>query len=334
MRLSVPSFAVLLVAALFLAGAVARAQVVRRWEAASDRLVRTGDVAMRGLTAKDFPRLTRLADNVYGYEDLANPIGSGAAFTTNSLIVVTTDGVAVVDAQATDAQTKTLVETIGRLSRQPIRYVIIGADHADHIGGNSAFPSGVTFISSPASKVAIERFNVAAGRGGIRHPIPVPEETVADKRNLTLGGEELQILNLGRAHTGGDLEVFLPRENIMWMSEVFFNRIYPSVGGGFTAFPSEWIATIKNAEAMHAGVYVPNHGFLDPPEVLNEEIVNFRHAIEIVVFEAKRLHATGAPLETAYRNINLGEFQYWYRAANNMPDCVRKVYAEAEGRER
>jgi glyoxylase-like metal-dependent hydrolase (beta-lactamase superfamily II) len=334
MRRNSPSFAVILAAVLMTDVAPGNAQVIRRWDAPSDRLVRTGDVAMRGLTAKDFPRLIRLGDNLYGYEELGNPIGSGAAFTTNSLIVVTRDGVAVVDAQANDAQTKTLVETIGRLTPQPIKYVIIGADHADHIGGNAAFPAGVTFVSSPVSKAAIERFNAAPGRSGTRRPLPVPQETVADERALMLGGEELHILNLGRAHTGGDLEVFLPRENILWMSEVFFNRIYPSVGGGFTAFPSEWIDTIKKAEAMKARVYVPNHGFLDPPRVLNEEMVNFRHALENVVSEAKRLHSAGASLEAAYRNINLGEFQYWYRAANNMPDCVRKVYAEEEGRER
>lgn len=328
-----------LAVALLTCAVPARAQLARSWVDAPDgQLVRTADVAVRGLTGDDFPRLKKLADNVYGYEELGNPVGSNLAFTTNSLIVVTNAGVVVVDAQANEAQTRKLVDTIAKVTSQPIKYVIIGADHADHVGGNAAFPPGVTFISSPVSKAVIERMNQtppAGGRGGAaRRPIPVPQETVSDKRTLTVGGEALQILNLGRAHTGGDLEVFLPRENIVWMSEVFFNRLYPSVGGGFTAFPSEWIETIKKAEAMKAGVYVPNHGFIDPPRVLNEEIVNFRRALENVVSEAKRLHASGVPLEAAYRNINLGEFQYWYRAANNMPDCVRKVYVEEEGRER
>jgi glyoxylase-like metal-dependent hydrolase (beta-lactamase superfamily II) len=332
----------LCVLAAMLMGPVVGAQapavrIVSMADIPAGSLVRTADAAVRGLTAADFPRVKKLAENVYGYEELGNPVGSNLAFTTNSLIVVTTAGVVIVDAQANDGQTKKLVDTVAAMTPQPIKYMVIGADHVDHIGGNAAFPPGVTFISSPVSKAVIERLNAtpAAGRGGAaRRPIPVPQETVADKRVLTLGGEELQILNLGRAHTGGDLEVYLPRENIMWMSEVFFNRLYPSVGGGFTAFPTEWIATIKKAEAMKAGVYVPNHGFIDPPQVLNEEIVNFRRALENVVSEAKRLHAAGVPLETAYRNVNLGEFQYWYRAANNMPDCVRKVYAEEEGRER
>ncbi len=311
--------------------------------AASGQVVRTGDVTVRGLTADDFPRVKRLAPNIYGYEELANPIDSSGAFTTNSLIVVTTDGVVVVDGQANETATRKLVETVATITPQPIRYVIIGADHADHVFGNAAFPPGVTFIAHPTSKAAIERIEAQrASRPAPRRlvdrtagpvlgaPIPIPQETVADKRVLRVGDTELHILFLGRAHTGGDLEVFLPRDNLLWMSEVFFNRVFPSVGGGFTAHPTEWIETLKKAEAMRAAQYVPNHGFIDAPEVLNEEFLNFRRALERVVAEAKRLHAAGTPLEVAYRNVNLGEYQYWYRAANNMPDVVRKVYAEAD----
>ncbi len=247
------------------------------------QVVRTADATVRGLTERDFPRVKKLAENVYAYEELGNPITTNLAFTTNSLIIVTRDGVVVVDGQGSEAQTKRLVDEIAKITPQPIKYMIIGADHVDHIGGNAAFPGGVTFIAHPTSKAVIERMaSAAAGRGGApaRRPIPIPQETVADKRTLTLGGTDIQIMFLGRAHTGGDLEVYLPRENIMWMSEVFFNRLYPSVGGGFTAFPTEWIETIKKAEAMKAGLYVPNHGFVDNPQVLNEEIVNFRRALE------------------------------------------------------
>jgi glyoxylase-like metal-dependent hydrolase (beta-lactamase superfamily II) len=163
-------------------------------------------------------------------------------------------------------------------------------------------------------------------------PLPVPQETVADKRIVTMGGREIQILFLGRAHTGGDLEVFLPRENILWMSEAFFNRLYPSVGGTRSAYPIEWIETVKKAEAMNAAIVVPNHGFIDSPAVLKEELGNFRRALENLVSESRRLHDAKVPIENAPRLINLGEFQYWYRAANNMPDAVRQVYQELEGK--
>ena len=45
---------------------------------------------------------------------------------------------------------------------------------------------------------------------------------------------------------------------------------------------------------------------------------------------ARLRHQEVVLTENAPRQINLGEFQYWYRAANNMPDAVRQVYLEIE----
>jgi glyoxylase-like metal-dependent hydrolase (beta-lactamase superfamily II) len=295
------------------------------------QLVRTADATIRGLRETDFPRIVKLADDVYAYEDLNGDLKSNIAFTTNSLIVVTTGGVVVVDAQGSVAKTKRLVDRIKTLTAQPIKYVIIGADHGDHVAGNSAFPVGTTFVAHPTSKAAIEAMAARPQPAGAGQ-MPIPQETVADKRVLKVGNTELQILFLGRAHTGGDLEVFLPRDGILWMSEVFFNRIYPSVGGNRSGRPIEWLETVKKAQALNARVYVPNHGFVDSPDVLNEEFVNFRRALENLVSESRRLHDARVPLETAYRTINLGEFQYWYRAANNMPDAVSQTYAELDGK--
>jgi cyclase len=321
-RINLSSTASLVIAGVLASAGPALAQVVR-----------TADVNVRGLRENDFPRILKLADNIYAYEELANPLTSNAAFTTNSLIVVTRNGVLVADAQGSETATRRLIVEIGKITPVPIKYVVVGADHADHVAGNGVFPEGVTFIAHPNSKAAIERM-VASGRGragaGGSRPIPIPQETVSDRRILKLGDTEMQILFLGRAHTGGDLEMYFPREGIMWMSEAFHNRIYPSMGGNFSGQPSEWIEALKKAEAMNARMYVPNHGFVDSPDILKEEMLNLRRALENLVSEGRRLYAAGVPLQTAYRNINLGEFQYWFRAANNMPDGLRKVYSEEE----
>lgn len=301
---------------------------------AGAQIVRTADATVRGLRDSDFPRIIKLAENVYAYEDLNGDLSSNLAFTSNSLIVITSQGVLVADGQNSLAKTGRMVEEIRKLTTQPIRYMVVCADHGDHIGGNSALPSNVTLIAHPTSKAVIERqATAAAGRaGGAAAPVRVPQETVSDRRVLQMGDTEIQILFLGRAHTGGDLHVFLPRENILFMSEAFFNRLYPSVGGSRSAYPIEWIETIKKAEAMNARLVIPGHGFVDGPDVLQEELVAFRRALENLVSESRRMHAAKVPLEAAPRGINLGPFQYWYRAANNMPDAVRQVYMEIEGK--
>jgi cyclase len=289
----------------------------------SQALVRTGDIAIRGLKAADFPRMTKLAENVYGYEQL-DPTKRG--LTANNLIVVTTSGVLVAEGQGTVDNVHRLVSDIAAITPQPIKYVVIGSEHGDHMGGDSAFPDGVTFIAHPFSKANLER--QAASRRPEQPKTVVPTETVDAKRVLNLGTTEIQILFLGRAHTGGDLEVYLPRQSILFMSEVFINRIFPSMANGY---PNEWIATLRKAEEMRASVYVPAHGFIDPPQVLHEEMLNYRAAIERVVAEGKRLHDSGVPADQAAGAANFGPFSEWTRVGDNAANAIKRVYMELDG---
>jgi glyoxylase-like metal-dependent hydrolase (beta-lactamase superfamily II) len=297
-------------------------------QAPAETPVRTADINVRGLSRADFPKLHRLADNVYVYAGLQTRTDIEMEFTTNNLVVVTSEGVLVADGQITEQNVGQLLAAIARVTPQPVRYVVVGSDHNDHTGGNAAFPAGTTFFAHPTSKAVLEQRVAAAPAGSPVKRLPIPTEVVADRRALTLGGTEVQILFLGRAHTGGDLSVYLPKENILFLSEAYFNRLFPSLYGGY---PSEWVATLKKAEAMNASIYVPGHGFIDSPQVLREELVTFRRAVETVVSEGYRLKAAGVPLARASRSVILGPFGYWTRAAHNLPEALGRVYAEAAG---
>lgn len=104
--------------------------------AQTPKLIQTGDPAKRGLKESDFPRTKELAPGVYSYEALRGG-DPGGFMTTNSLIVVTTDGVLVADGQGNVKQAQEMVDAIAKLTPQPIKYVIICSDHGDHTAGNS-----------------------------------------------------------------------------------------------------------------------------------------------------------------------------------------------------
>jgi glyoxylase-like metal-dependent hydrolase (beta-lactamase superfamily II) len=283
-------------------------------------VVRTADVTVRGYTEQDFPRITQIAANVYVYESLQHQPHIEPVFTTNCLIVVTSEGVLIADGLENEDLVRRLVADIAHLSPKPIRYFIVGADHGDHTGGNAAFPPDTVFLASTASKAKLDQRATS-------RPI-IYQEVTQQQTVLHLGGTEIQILNLGRAHTGGDLEVYLPAQKILWMSEVFFNRLFPST---YSGYPGEWIATLRRAEAMQAWIYLPAHGFIDSRTVLNEELINFRLCLERLVSEGQRLHDAHVPVESAERVAALGQYAYWTRAAYNLPDGLRRVYLQADG---
>jgi glyoxylase-like metal-dependent hydrolase (beta-lactamase superfamily II) len=291
--------------------------------------IRTADIYVRGLKPTDFPRMTKLAPNVYVYEAFQVMPNIEHVFITNCFVVVTNDGVLVADALETEEDVRALIAAIAKVTPQPIKYVVIGADHIDHTGGDAAFPSSVTFIAHPTSIATLQRRAADPKRPASAPRVVIPTDAlVGDKRVMNLGGTEIQILALGRAHTGGDLQVFLPKENILFMSESYFNRLFPSMA---TGYPSEWAAMLKKAEAMNARITIPGHGFIDSPAVLKEELTNYRMAVEKVVSEGKRLHDSKVPLESAVRVSELGMFQYWTRCAQNLPDDMRRMYMELDG---
>src|SRR5262249_40670018 len=151
----------------------------------------------------------------------------------------------------------------------------------------------------------------------------IPSEEVGASRTLSMGDTEIQILNIGRAHTGGDLVVYLPREKILWMSEVFSNRIFPSMAN---SRPSEWLQTLTKAEQMDVSVFVPAHGFIDSPAILKEEERNFHAALARVIAEGRRLHDAKVPVDKAPASAEFGELAGWTRYTDNVAGALGRVY--------
>jgi len=271
--------------------------------------VRTADITLRGLTAADFPRVTKLADNVYAYEQI-DP--TKRTVTVNNLIVITTAGVLIAESQGTVDNVRRLVAEVARLTDQPVKYVVVGSEHGDHTGGIAAFPAGVVYLAHPFSAPRVKQ----------------PTEPVSDRRVITMGGTEIDVLFLGRAHTGGDLEVYLPREKILFMSEVFSNRIFPSMANGY---PSEWVDALKKAEQMDVVWFVPAHGFVDSAAVMREEERNYRLALERIIAEGRRLHDAGTSIENAPAAARLEPYDGWTRAGNNAFAGLKRVYMELDG---
>src|SRR5579864_9564576 len=88
-------------------------------------VIRTADYTVRGLKASDFPRTKMLADGVYAYEQI-DP--TKRVVTVNNLIVITAEGVVVVEGQGTIDNVRRLVADIAKLTARPIRYVVIGSE--------------------------------------------------------------------------------------------------------------------------------------------------------------------------------------------------------------
>lgn len=287
-------------------------------EAPTASKVRSPHPADRGLTEADFPRVQEIAPAVYTYEALTGPPND--RYTTNTMFVVTNEGVLVADGQGDAAETGRLVAVIAAITGQPIRYVVVCSDHGDHTNGNAAFPEGTRFIA--------QRNSVAALEAGAEKTGVLPDIVVDDGLELTLGERTIRILFLGRAHTGGDLFVYLPDEEILFTSEVFLNHMF---SGYRTAYPGEWLDVMTRAEALDAKFLIPGHGFIDDANTLAAEWRAYRHHLTYVLDEVRRLHALGHSVDETIELADFGEYSTWSGAESQGPIGIRRIYAELNG---
>src|SRR6516162_3100725 len=76
------------------------------------------------------------------------------------------------------------------------------------------------------------------------------------KMVLNRGGREIDMLFLGRGHTGGDTVVFLPKERIVATGDLMESRL-AYMGD---AYFDEWVATLDALKKLDFATVLPGHG--------------------------------------------------------------------------
>ena len=83
-----------------------------------------------------------------------------------------------------------------------------------------------------------------------------PNIHYSTKMVLNRGDREIDLLFLGRGHTGGDTVVYLPKERIVCTGDLMESRL-AYMGD---AFFSEWITTLGELKKLDFAVVLPGHG--------------------------------------------------------------------------
>ena len=117
----------------------------------------------------------------------------------------------------------------------------------------------VAEAKDPKARAALEQQSTALANhlrdDKETRPTP-PTVTLSERMTLYRGGREIEILFLGRGHTGGDVVVFLPKERIVFTGDLLLQG--PSYMGD--AYLDEWSATLDRVKALEVDLIVPGHG--------------------------------------------------------------------------
>lgn len=197
----------------------------------------------------------------------APPTYENSGHNNNLSFIVTGEGVVVVNASDNALLAQALHREIEKTTDQPVRYVILenGQGHA-MLGTDYWQQQGAIVIAHEDAVHEIEergegilermqRRNRDKAMGTV---LSVPDETFSDERIIELGEWRIEVLNLGPAHSPGDIVVWLPEKSLVISGDMAFHeRLLPVFEDTDTA---GWVETWPEFEALGAKIVIPGHG--------------------------------------------------------------------------
>lgn len=117
---------------------------------------------------------------------------------------------------------------------------------------------------------------------------PLPTRTVSSTVTLQEGGRDIQLLVLGRAHTDGDLFIYLPKEKVVATGDAVIDWM-PFFNDGY---PEDWIQTVAALEQLDVDRVIVGHGDPQP----KSHLTFFRSYLSDLVGGVKKATADKMPL--------------------------------------
>ena len=157
-----------------------------------------------------------------------------------------------------------------------------------------------------------------------------PNVTYATRMALHRGSREIDLLFLGRGHTGGDTVIYLPKEKIVATGDLMESQV-AYMGD---AFFDEWITTLDALKKLDFNLVLPGHG---RPFGDKELITAFQGYLKDVTAKVAVLRKQGVSPEDAAQRVDLTAYQKFFpniRGVGAEPRGVRRIYEWLSEQER
>jgi cyclase len=145
--------------------------------------------------------------------------------------------------------------------------------------------------------------------------LTLPTLTFQGRHSLSVGGREVELIEVGPAHTPGDLIVHVPDEHVVFSGDIVFIGVTPIIWAG----PVEnWIAALQRIVELAPRAVVPGHG----PTTDLEGVEVMRAYWEFVAAAVRERLASGLDAYAAARDVV------------HSPEFAQQPFAAWDARER
>lgn len=215
--------------------------------------------------------------------------------------------------------------------------------NGDHTYGNALVPNAEIYASERSAKEiaelppsALAALKVAGEKGdlgeGGRYFAEIfqqfdfagsrgrqPTQTFTGRLTLQIGAKPVHLIEVGPAHTAGDVLVHSPKDKTIFTGDILFIDSTPIMWAGPV---QNWLRACDLIVDLDVDTIVPGHG----PITDKAGVRKVADYLRFVDCEARRRFDAGMSSEDAALDIALGEYDGWgdaERIAVNVETCYR-----------
>jgi cyclase len=178
-------------------------------------------------------------------------------------------------------------------------------------------------------QLASQQATLAAYTGDF--PLTAPSVTIKKEMSVWSGNKEFQIMWMGRAHTPGDLVIYVPSERAAATGDIVFKGM---IGWQGDSFPNEQADTIDAIGALDLDLLLPAHGEAVQGKAAIADVMNAAKAFLREEWkQVSELKKQGLTPEQAVARVDMSAYEkdYGKGAAANLP-VVRRIFDIIDGK--
>lgn len=190
---------------------------------------------------------------------------NGDGVDSNTIFLITRDGVVVVDTRVTPNEAEKVLVEIRKQTNLAIVYTINTHYHGDHTFGNQIFQSSGPIIahenvrrslSGDSGKDHLGYFNSRNIHELDKTVVTPPTIVFKDEMEIFLGGYSLRLIHV-RGHTDGDLFIYIKELKTLITGDLVVHKKIPDMSD---AYIEDWISAMNKLGNLDAEIYIPGHG--------------------------------------------------------------------------
>ncbi|MEQ9643808.1 MAG: MBL fold metallo-hydrolase [Alphaproteobacteria bacterium] len=290
--------------------------------------------ASQGDMAEKKVSFDKLADCAYSYSAEGDP---------TSGVIIGDDAVMVIDTRSTPLAAQDLIDRVRKVTKKPIKYVVLTHYHAVRVMGAAAYNADYVICSDMTHDLIKERGKQDFKSEVQRFPrlfegvetvpgLTWPNMTFASEMTIFLGKLEVRLMHLGKAHTKGDIVVWLPRQRILFSGDLVENGATPYAGD---AYLKEWPDTLQAARDLKPRMLVPGRGpACKTPAACEKAIAGTQEFVQALYRNVERGVKRKQDLKTVFDNTARQlrkKYADWAIFEHCLPFDITRCYDEVSG---